>query len=769
MIWNWSTQPILNSHLLVMVLATVLSLLLLIRPAFRQLSLPRQRLLQGLRLGVVLLMLLAMLRPTLVRSIGERQRAVLVMLFDQSRSMQLSSDRQGETRWESMVRVLDRCRVSLAGLRKEVDVRGYVFDKQLIATEWGEAGFALPLNPEGDQTDIGSSLFDAVRREAGRKVVGVILMGDGAQNAFAPGVELVEAGREMQRLEFPLYGVPLGPAGGDGQTRDVAIEGLPEQYTVFVKTELRVTARLRVRGYVNLQIPVEMILEDSAGNQKPIGRQELSVTEDGQYVEIDMPFIPEKPGKYRVILDAQSQAGEVVTSNNQSTSYVTVLEGGLQVVIYVGGFRQGSPEMRIRDSLASSPDMQVRLVDLRGYNFPENWPLKTNGTTADPTVDVYLIGSVYADALGDTALQNLETAVSAGKGLMMIGGPHSFGPGNYRDSSLSDVLPITIGPLEKEDFNGPPRRDVHLRNRGDDPNDLRMIPVRPHPVTSLSTPSQNAAAWKRLPELDWANRFAEVKDTPGTQVLLETIGKNPILVSGEYGRGRVLAFAGDSTWKWLSRPGTSSFESEHKRFWRQAILWLARRDELQKDDVWIQLDQRRFFPTSPIKFSGGAKDSAGETIADAVFQAKLIAPSGSASMISLSAADREVAGTISGIDQPGNYQIQLIGMRQNQKLGETTAAFQILDRDIELSNPAADPAQLARLTRMTRAAGGRLVAPEQLPELLKEIRENPQEREIRAQARWQLADTLWDAWLFFLGVALLLSLEWGLRKKWGLV
>ena len=60
-----------------MVLATVLSLLLMIRPAFRQLSLPRQRLLRTLRLGVVLLMLLAMLRPTLVRSTGERQRAVL--------------------------------------------------------------------------------------------------------------------------------------------------------------------------------------------------------------------------------------------------------------------------------------------------------------------------------------------------------------------------------------------------------------------------------------------------------------------------------------------------------------------------------------------------------------------------------------------------------------------------------------------------------------------------------------------------------------------
>ena len=295
MIWNWSTQPILNSHLLVAVLAIGLLLLLIIRPSFRRLSTKRQRLLQVLRLGVVLLMLLAMLRPTLVRSTGEQQRGVLLMLFDQSRSMQLSSERQDETRWKAMVGVLDRCRTALAVLRDEVEIRAYAFDKRLTVTEWSDAGFDLPLTPAGDQTDIGSSLFEAVRRESGRRVVGVILMGDGAQNAFAPAVEVVEVGREMQRLDFPLYGVPFGPAGGDEQSRDVAIEGLPEQYTVFVKTELRVKARLRVRGYVNLQVPVEMTLEDASGKQEPLGQQQLSVAEDGGYVEIDMPFVPKRP------------------------------------------------------------------------------------------------------------------------------------------------------------------------------------------------------------------------------------------------------------------------------------------------------------------------------------------------------------------------------------------------------------------------------------------------------------------------------------------
>ena len=769
MIWNWSTQPILNSHLLVVLLAVGLLLLLLVRPTFRRLPKTRQRLLQGLRLGVVLLMLLAMLRPTYVRSTGEQQNAVLLMLFDQSRSMQLSSGGQHETRWQDLLSTLARSRSALAGLRDDVEIRAYAFDQRLHDADWKDVGFSLPENPEGDQTDIGSSLYDAVRREAGRRLVGVILMGDGSQNAFDPGVEVIEAGRELQRLGFPLYGVPFGPVGDNEQSRDVAIESLPEQYTVFVKNEVEVRARLRIRGFVNLSIPVDMIVEDADGHREVHGQQQLSVSEDGEAVEISMPFVPQRPGQYRLSLSAQPQAGELVTSNNRLSAFVNVLDGGLQVVIYVGGFRHGSPEMRIRDSLSTSPDMQVRVVDLRGYNFPENWPLDTNGTESDPEVDVYLIGSVYADALGNANLDRIESAVDSGKGLIMIGGPHSFGPGNYRNSSLSDVLPITIGRLEKEDFDGPPRRDVHLSNNPADPNDLRMIPIRPHPVTTLAPSDQNQEIWQRLPELDWANRFAGIKSTPGTRVLLESPAKHPLLVSGEYGRGRVLAFAGDSTWKWLSRPGQENFEKEHKRFWRQVILWLARRDELEKDDVWIQLDQRRFYPASQIPFTAGAKNSEGEIIAGATFQAHLVAPNGGRTPVSMTVSSHEAAGNIDGLLQPGVYQIHLTASRENLTVGETKAAFEVLDRDVELSNPVADPALLARLARMTSEAGGRLVAPEQLPALLEEIRDNPRKTEVHGQTRWQLADTLWDAWAFFFGVAVLLTVEWGLRKKWGLV
>ncbi len=86
-----------------------------------------------------------------------------------------------------------------------------------------------------------------------------------------------------------------------------------------------------------------------------------------------------------------------------------------------------------------------------------------------------------------------------------------------------------------------------------------------------------------------------------------------------------------------------------------------------------------------------------------------------------------------------------------------------------MSTPAADHDQLARLANMTKSFGGRVVAPEQVTALLEDIRDRPPEMEIEVQTKWQLADTGRSAWSLLLLFVLLLTAEWFLRKKWGLV
>ena len=96
----------------------------------------------------------------------------------------------------------------------------------------------------------------------------------------------------------------------------------------------------------------------------------------------------------------------------------------------------------------------------------------------------------------------------------------------------------------------------------------------------LASRDKNDGAWSELPPLDGANRFRDLK--PGAQMLAESDQRYSRCWSPRtIGAGRVLAFAGDSTWRWWLK----GFAGLHERFWRQTMLWLARRINLRGERV----------------------------------------------------------------------------------------------------------------------------------------------------------------------------------------
>jgi uncharacterized membrane protein len=758
---DWTTQPILDSYVAVLLIAAALALLLLLGPAFHPITVRRRGVLIVLRLAVIVVVTALMLRPTCTSKVMKPQSATLLLLLDQSRSMQLPHASGGKSRWDAQRETLEQAAAALDQLARDVEVKIYAYDSQLHPLEIQNGKIALPAAAEGQQTDIGSPLDEAVRRERGKRLAGVVLLGDGAQTAFDPRVEMQEAVRELASLAVPLYTVPYGPAGEAAQARDVAIENMPDQYTVFVKNELPVRGGLRVRGYVNKDIPVELVVEDHAGKSHVIGPMQLQAREDGQQVDVEFSYVPQEAGQYRLTLRAAEQPGELVTKNNQLSAFLTVLEGGLKVLYLEGELRL--EQKFLRRSIDASQDIELDFQWIDSRLRKNNWPVDLTETFKDPQYDVFIIGDLDATALyekdkHEQTMQALVEAVDKGKGLIVLGGYHSFGPGGYRNTPLADVLPIVMGQFERADIDKPivaASRGLHLEGS------VQMLPASPDYLTRLAAGDDNLATWRTLPPLTGANKFTELK--PRARVLAQTPDGTPLLVAGEYGGGRVLAFAGDSTWRWWMQ----GHDDQHKRFWRQVILWLARRDDLTQDNVWLRLPQRRFNLGGKVPFTAGAKTAAGDVIRGATFDATITLPDGKRQPQRLSLDGDTMTGTFDETAQPGTYTIEVTASSAGKLLGTAQAKFMVFDHDVELSNPAADPDQLARLADLTKEAGGKLIAPEQLAALLSQIK--PPEMEIEVQTRWQLADNNRDAWLFFLCVVVLLTGEWVLRKKWGLV
>ncbi|HBT75689.1 MAG TPA: hypothetical protein DEB39_01915, partial [Planctomycetaceae bacterium] len=261
-----------------------------------------------------------------------------------------------------------------------------------------------------------------------------------------------------------------------------------------------------------------------------------------------------------------------------------------------------------------------------------------------------------------------------------------------------------------------------------------------------------------------ANRFGSLR--PGATVLAQGLHgeREPLLVSQQYGSGRVLAFAGDSTWRWVMH----GFGDRQKRFWRQVVLWLAKMDESTGNDCWVVMEKTRLYPGESTTFQVFLKSKLGEESVPVKAEARLVKPDGAEEDIPIVDLDGTPTGTIRGTEQAGDYTIRVKASEREAALDpdggewrEATARFMVFDRNLELDNPVAYPKLLENIAA---TSGGGTIAPEQLSGLLEELLE-------RSEALVEERETkrsLYDAWWLLLLFAATLGVEWFLRKKWGL-
>jgi hypothetical protein len=798
--------------------------LLWVRPRHVQLALGQWAALVGLRLVVVLLTLFAMLRPTLVYTKVEPVQASLVLLVDGSRSMQVADSVADKSRWDAMKLLLDAAAADLASLDETWDVTAYGFDTDTRKLELRAGKLTLAAAPDGEQSALGAAIGDALERESGGRVLGMLLLSDGAQRALPPrDLPPQVAARQLAAENIPLYTFTFGKSGGS-ERADLAMDDLVTNEVVFAETPTEVRGLVTADGYANQRVRVQLLWE-SADGMKVVDTTQVDTGGEGGSVPVSLRHTPRTAGEYKVTLRVEPREGELVTTNNEASTFVTVRAGGINVLYLVGakhiGGGPGQEQRFVRAALAASPDVVVerRLIDYeppgvelaemigavrRGSPDPaESNDRQVSGANdsrrpavgrragsgdprttgrGDPRItdgkpDVVILDDVDAQGLSAGSWRAIAERVREGAGLMMLGGYHSFGPGGFRDTPLADVLPVDIGPAQRQMFGEPVREDVHL------PGPLRMRPAAPlgtrHPImqiegsgfrvqgsdsnSNLNAEPRTLNPWSQLPPLDGANRIARNELKPNAQVLAEADDsqRHPLLVAGQSGDGRVLAFAVDSTWRWPM----AGFGEAHRRFWRQCVLWLAKKDEQTEGRVWVRLASRRVMRGMRVDFNVGAENAQGQPIENAQFDVAVETPQGRSEQVRPIKSNEQWAAVFRETARPGDYRITVTAKDGDEVLGTAEARFLVPEQDLELDRPAAEPSLMAQLAEMTKTAGGAALAAEELPDLLKRLAEKPPELKEEVIAKV----TYWDTWPFFLLFVGLLGIEWFLRKRWGLV
>ncbi len=746
----------------VTVIALALIALFLSWNNLRILTSLRQRLqILSLRFVAITALVLMILEPQLEMEEMARIKNAVAILVDYSKSMSLASQAKGESRLEAVRKFMSSNANFLKSLEEDFEVNYFTFSDKL--EEAGkEAVVEVATLPGGLTTDIGATLRELKKRYQQRPTSAFLLFSDGADTLRLPKAErLQELELMAQDFPAPLYTFCPSP----GPYKDIAITGISYDNFAFIRNPWRLEVKVKVKGYEELTLPV--LLKE--GENILLSRA-LKLQKGVEEYAVSMEATPHAVGDCLYTVTIPPLSDELVVENNTVRLMVQVIRDKIRVLHLCG--RPSWDEIFLRRILKRDPSVDLisffilrtpgDIVEAAGRELSLiPFPAEELFTRALESFDLVIFQNFDYRPYDATMFRfgtifaNVERYVrQGGGGFLMVGGDLSFSHGGYDGTALEEILPVEL-------------------NEGLDTIDLKNF--RPqltpqglsHPVTSLDyDPERNRKLWEDMPELKGYNRVKGLKR--GAVALSVHPELAPVLAVQEAGKGRVMAFLTDDSWRWnfLSIAGGGS-NRNYIKFWRNAVRWLIKDPELNL--VRITTDKKEYLPEEEVHIKGEVLGKDYKPLKGARVDLTIVNSETGEKVLEKTLESNESGHAyIDFKPQEGYYHLKARAScppetdgDKSEDLGEATTLFGVRPSLEEFREPWIEEAFLEKIA--TASGGRHFRLP--VPELEKTLSlKNP----VIMKPIGKKTYPLWDNWLFFCIILGALSTEWWLRKGAGI-
>ena len=736
-------------------LVTVAVVALLVQQflALRQrLSLGRSACLTLLRACVYAALVFFLFGPALIDRRTTKLRRPLTLLIDSSQSMAFPADAKAAAAAESSVSRLDLVREKLTGgaepliqkLSRDYDLRIERFGTSLEPIAPGSLAAMRAQDP-------GTRLLELLQASArnGAAQSAIVVFSDGIANGDKKSLD------GMAPLPVPVFAVGVGPAAGFTDVR-IAKVGAPD--FAFRGRELKIDLTVEASGMKGRTVPLFF----NRGKNLVTTRQ-VAIDSDLFEQKITLAFTPKELGTHGFSVVIPAQSGEQIAQNNQKDFKIEVRRDKIRILTL-----SGSPAWNYRFlRMAMKQDPLIELVSFVFLRTPTDTvdvPESQLSLIPFPIDDIFLeelknFDVIFFDDFSHRAyfnpvyLERVRDFVRDGGGLAMFGGARAFDSGGYGESALREVLPVELD--GKGAFETRGTAQAALTPAG-----------RAHPITRLlPDPKMNEEAWRKLPAFTGINQVRGVRG----ETLLTAGGADsagaPLLAIGRFGKGRTLALMTDDAWRWnFIAVGNKETPQHHLKLMRQSVRWLAQEPSFEQVQLRPVAASQ---PGEKVQIQLRVlKDDFTPTRAASV-QLRVFTPDGEPILVA--AAPDSTEGDYSGEFTPtreGTHRIEAEASLGGKVLGRDKSSFTAayFYGEADDGRPRLD-----LLKQIAETSTGEYIPIDEwndkaLAKIAARL-ESIAPSEIVEQRQTRLWSNPWP----FAIILALLSVEWWMRRKWGLI
>lgn len=535
-------------------------------------------------------------------------------------------------------------------------------------------------------------------------------------------------------VDYPQWVIANDQIRGSLTIRDSLSPGKPFVAQIRYQDKVLWQKPLISQDVRNRRIEFDFKLDELLSELDSLDRQE--VTEHIRQLELEAYLTP---------LGEESES-----TNNSKPMHLSVVTEGYKVLILDGRSRWES--RYIRNAFARDEQWEVDSI-IAGKTTSH--PTIPRGEEPDqfPTsrdqlfeYDLIVFGEMDLSLFEQNELIWIREFVEIrGGGVILIDGMR----GKLRqlvDSEIEVLLPIA------STLPAVPELPDHL--------ELTAKGIELSALALALDQESNSEFWTELPA---PHTFIPVEISPESETLAEIkVGeqKFPGIVSKRYGAGHVVYLAFDETWRWRYKAA----DTWHQRAWHQ-LAKFAMPQPYAVSDEFVSLD------TGPASYKYGEtpairvhlKDLAGKPNSDATVDALVWKNGKVVSTVNLS-ADPAIPGVYRGQAESlnvGDYEVSVRASGYSDSVLKSRGRFAVLAPDSgEMTETAVNEELLQQMAVESNGVYLREEELSKLPELLEPL----------SNGRVVESETLlWQSYWWFGAMMLLLSVEWILRKRSGLL